>query len=155
MPFCPKCGFKLGENDTFCYQCGNKIEIGNTNAPENTVSSIPQPSNGYTEDNNCYLSVCCLASSSFASTRIVLNKKGVENPLIKVGETKKIAFEPGDHIITFVVDRGPGLTFVASRVTTYRRRLSFHPGETITMDVNAGRQMTQVNFTSSLGYQIK
>ncbi len=152
MPFCPNCGNKINDKDKFCYQCGKDLRI-NTDGSTTPIRYTTQNSGGPV-DGKARLSVCCLASSASASVNVLPNDPSKKGTIIKAGQTGIIEYEPGDYVITYVVDRGPGLTFVASRITRYQKRLTFHPGETITMDANVGRQMTQVNYQSSLGFQI-
>ncbi len=152
MPFCPKCGYKLNEGDQFCYSCGNKIDMAGRMVLPQTTHSPNESSGGnpssLASDGKAYLLVACLASSPHGKVWIRYNDRHITDPVIKAGETLKIPFEPGDYILNYTVDRGPGLTFVASRITNYQHRVSFHPGETVTMDAHVGHQVTNVYFQS-------
>ena len=99
-------------------------------------------------DGKAYLLVACLASNPIAKIWIRCKERNIKDPVIKAGETLKIEYEPGDYILNYTVDRGPGLTLVASRITNYQHRVSFHPGETVTMDAHVGHEMTRVYFQS-------
>lgn len=100
------------------------------------------------------LFVTCNGSSSNPSVVILDNNKVVPNRFAKPGLNRQLIYHPGSILIKYRVDRGPGLTFVSARYTTYSKSLIFHPDEIITMQVDVGRNVTHIVFQSSQGYAI-
>jgi len=100
------------------------------------------------------LFVTCNGTSSNPSVVIMDNNKITPNRFAKPGLNRQLIYHPGSIVIKYRVDRGPGLTFVSARYTTYSKALIFHPGEIITMQVEVGRNVTHIVFQSSQGYAI-
>lgn len=159
MKFCRQCGCQLNDEDKFCCKCGKACDpipsspdgyssvVGQQIPQQNPAfnyPNIPQPG-----PNEAMLVVVC---NSINPKGNVLIKNGTgRDVIVKNGESSAMKVAVGNMTIRYVVDRGPGLTLVAARKTSYTKGLIFHPGETIMMQVRIGREINQAAFQSSLG----
>ena len=161
MKYCRQCGFQLNDEDRFCPKCGkNSDPITET---QGAMPAMPQPSPlvnaafAYSDlpkpnANEALLVVLCNATNPKGNVAVF--SKSSEKVLVRNRERGVMRMPVGNVNINYRADRGPGLTVVASRKTTYAKLLTFHPGEIIVMTVNIGRQMTHTKYQSSLGFVI-
>ena len=165
MKYCRECGFQLNDEDKFCPKCGKPSEAvaaapGAPAAPTVNMQmpqAQPNPAFSFPDlphpgPNEAMLVVMCNSTNPKGN---VLIKNGTgQNVVIKNGEKSAMSVAPGNMVIHYTIDRGPGLTLVAARKTDYKKMLIFHPGETIIMQVGIGREINHAVFQSSLGFVI-
>lgn len=162
MKFCRQCGCQLFDEDRFCASCGTPCEPvpgAACAAPEAAPSNMPQnapllPGLPQAAPDEAILVIYCNASNPKGSVELFTGGRRDANLKVRAGEQIPIKMPLGNVVITYLVDRGPGITVVAARRTKYNKSLFFHPGETILMQVNVGRQMTHTNCQSNQGYMI-
>ncbi len=79
MPFCPKCGFQLNENDEFCYKCGNRISIRSTNSEDGRSFDHGADTNVIKDQQTQMSDVCMsLISNANWSSAVDYSKKMIE-----------------------------------------------------------------------------
>lgn len=156
MKFCRQCGCQLLDEDRFCAKCGFPCEpvpgAAIPVAPSQTMPPIPGLPKAANDE--ALLVIYCNASNPRGSVELITGRDRSANLKVRAGEKMPIKMPLGNVVITYLVDRGPGLTVVAARRSKYNKSLFFHPGETILMQVNVGRQVTHTICQSSQGYSI-
>ncbi|MCR5327308.1 MAG: zinc ribbon domain-containing protein [Saccharofermentans sp.] len=127
---------------------------GQPDTAENIMSATSFMTPQTPPEGKALLFVTCNGTSSEPSVVILNNGKVTPNRFAKPGVNRQIVYHPGQIVIQYRVDRGPGFTAVSSRYSTYSKALTFHPDEIVTMEVVVGRNVTHVTFQSSQGYAI-
>lgn len=179
MKFCWKCGAQLNDADAFCNKCGAKAVMPDSpeylDFPVTTVPTYEQPpviqqqapfqeqflsATSFTTpqqppEGMALLFVTCNGTSSNPSIMFFNGRKVIPDSYAKPGVNRQLLYEPGSYVLKYQVDRGPGLTVVSARMTTYTKAIIFHPNEIVSMNVVVGRNVTHISFTSNQGYAIQ
>ena len=98
------------------------------------------------------LVVECKASNPNGSVTITTENN--QQVTVKDGEKSVLKVNIGSNVIRYLVDKGTYVTVIASRRANYTKELDFHPGETIVMQVNIGKEHNRTLYQSSLGTKI-
>lgn len=98
------------------------------------------------------LVVVCRASNPNANVTVTT----ADNQQVTVNDGGKstIKVNVGNNVIRYLVDKGTYVTVIASRRANYTKELDFHPGETIVMQVNIGKEHNRTVYQSSIGIKI-